>query len=252
MGARAMILRRLKAHIEKENWFAVAIDFAIVVFGVFIGLQVANWNETRGQQHKQQVYLQRLEADFVAIDQRLDEHFEVYAEMIAGADYLLTLLRLDEESFRVAEINRNQLTKALNALSGQRVPPPSSATYLEMRSEGQLSAMKNGALRDALASYDLVLDIMRDVSRMSVDTHIQQFHHVQQYYTARTVFDDTALSGIRQEVLNYDLGEMRRDPNVETAIKLLQTNALNSLSQRRLQRQRIENILALIETETTE
>ena len=42
-----MLLRLIKAHVEKENWFAVAIDFAIVVLGVFIGIQVANWNESR-------------------------------------------------------------------------------------------------------------------------------------------------------------------------------------------------------------
>ena len=45
-----MIFRRVKAHIEKENWFAVFIDFLIVVVGVFIGIQVANWNE--GQQNR--------------------------------------------------------------------------------------------------------------------------------------------------------------------------------------------------------
>lgn len=42
-----MIFRRIKAHIEKENWFAVFIDFLIVVIGVFIGIQVANWNDNR-------------------------------------------------------------------------------------------------------------------------------------------------------------------------------------------------------------
>ena len=42
-----MLFRRIKAHVEKENWFAVGVDFAIVVIGVFIGLQVANWNEAR-------------------------------------------------------------------------------------------------------------------------------------------------------------------------------------------------------------
>ncbi len=42
-----MILRRIKSHIEMENWFAVFIDFLIVVVGVFIGIQVADWNAER-------------------------------------------------------------------------------------------------------------------------------------------------------------------------------------------------------------
>jgi len=38
-----MIFRRIKAHIAKEGWFAVFIDFIIVVFGVFMGFQVTEW-----------------------------------------------------------------------------------------------------------------------------------------------------------------------------------------------------------------
>lgn len=42
-----MILRRIKFHVENENWFAVALDFFIVVVGVYIGVLLGNWNETR-------------------------------------------------------------------------------------------------------------------------------------------------------------------------------------------------------------
>jgi len=40
-----MILRRITEHVKDQNWFAVGIDFFIVVVGVFIGIQVSNWNE---------------------------------------------------------------------------------------------------------------------------------------------------------------------------------------------------------------
>ncbi len=42
-----MIFRRIKAHIAKEDWFAVFIDFIIVVVGVFLGIQIGNWNGIR-------------------------------------------------------------------------------------------------------------------------------------------------------------------------------------------------------------
>jgi hypothetical protein len=42
-----MLLRRITEHIRTQNWFAVGIDFLIVVVGVYIGIQVANWNVTR-------------------------------------------------------------------------------------------------------------------------------------------------------------------------------------------------------------
>ena len=33
-----MILRRIREHIVHHNWFAVAVDFVIVVLGVFVGV----------------------------------------------------------------------------------------------------------------------------------------------------------------------------------------------------------------------
>lgn len=34
-----MLLRRVMEHVRAQNWFAIAIDFVIVVVGVFVGLQ---------------------------------------------------------------------------------------------------------------------------------------------------------------------------------------------------------------------
>ena len=42
-----MILRRLTANLRAQNWTAIAIEFVIVVVGVFIGTQVSNWNQER-------------------------------------------------------------------------------------------------------------------------------------------------------------------------------------------------------------
>lgn len=42
-----MILRRITQHVKEQNWFAVWLDFLIVVLGVFLGIQIGNWNETR-------------------------------------------------------------------------------------------------------------------------------------------------------------------------------------------------------------
>lgn len=42
-----MILRRLTENLRVQNWTAIAIEFVIVVIGVFVGTQVANWNQER-------------------------------------------------------------------------------------------------------------------------------------------------------------------------------------------------------------
>ena len=55
-----MILRRLTEHVKAQNWFAVAVDFVIVVVGVFVGLQVSNWNAARADRDRGHAYLDRI------------------------------------------------------------------------------------------------------------------------------------------------------------------------------------------------
>ena len=42
-----MILRRITHHVKRQNWFAVCLDFCIVVVGILIAFQITNWNEAR-------------------------------------------------------------------------------------------------------------------------------------------------------------------------------------------------------------
>ncbi len=58
-----MLLRRVIEHVKAQNWTAVGLDFVIVVVGVFIGIQVANWNEARQDQERLQRIIAALKAD---------------------------------------------------------------------------------------------------------------------------------------------------------------------------------------------
>ena len=44
-----MLLRKVIKHVQDQSGAAIAIDFCIVVLGVFVGMQVNNWNERRRQ-----------------------------------------------------------------------------------------------------------------------------------------------------------------------------------------------------------
>ena len=60
-----MILRRVTEHVKAQNWFAVGVDFLIVVVGVFIGIQVANWNDERVQQERERLLLAELREEAI-------------------------------------------------------------------------------------------------------------------------------------------------------------------------------------------
>ncbi len=66
-----MILRRLTEHVKAQNRFAVAIDFVIVVAGVFVGIQVLNGNAARSDRSEEQKLLMRLYAETGVLSGRL-------------------------------------------------------------------------------------------------------------------------------------------------------------------------------------
>lgn len=62
-----MLLRRVITHVKAQNWTAVAIDFVIVVAGVFLGLQVQAWSERQGEREREAQIIADMLAD-LAID----------------------------------------------------------------------------------------------------------------------------------------------------------------------------------------
>ena len=58
-----MLLRRFTQHIKEQNWFAVGLDVLVVIVGIFLGMQVTEWNDAINDRDVEQVYLKRLMAD---------------------------------------------------------------------------------------------------------------------------------------------------------------------------------------------
>jgi hypothetical protein len=58
-----MLLRRLTKHIKEQNWFAVGVDFFIVVIGILIAFQITNWTAEQGRRQIEANYTERLHDD---------------------------------------------------------------------------------------------------------------------------------------------------------------------------------------------
>ena len=84
-----MILRRIIAHLRKQEWTAIGIDFLIVVVGVFVGLQAQAWNESRQDRVRERMYIERLERDFTAIEERTELANEKWLAVIEASRRLL-------------------------------------------------------------------------------------------------------------------------------------------------------------------
>ena len=160
-----MLLRRITEHVKAQNWLAVALDFAIVVVGVFIGFQLSIWNASMADARKELVYLERLDADFDVIRERLENGKEAYSRSVAGADSVLEAIRRHKAEAGSEVPDDDELLAGLLTIGSGLLPAGSAAAFNEMVSSGELDLLKSDALRNALFKYDQHAGIARDVWR---------------------------------------------------------------------------------------
>lgn len=67
-----MILRRVISHFRKQEWTAIGLDFVIVVIGVFMGIQLGNWNQALGDRARESAYLDQIVGDLNADFRKMD------------------------------------------------------------------------------------------------------------------------------------------------------------------------------------
>lgn len=143
------MLRRVIEHVKKQEWTAVAIDFVIVIVGVFIGIQAASWNEARADQSRARGYLERihtdLEADLANYKNRIHFWNAVSKYGRTGLAYA--------DSGRVDDRTQWKLLLAYFQASQVAEFWTRSTTYDELKSAGELNLIANLDLRNGLARY---------------------------------------------------------------------------------------------------
>ena len=113
-----MLLRRITKHVSDQNWFAVFIDFLIVVVGVFIGIQVANWNADLKDKSAYNAALERFK---VEVELNIDSLEELHQELnksiplvTRGLDYLRTCDQSeDAKKAIISAVNEMQFTRGV-------------------------------------------------------------------------------------------------------------------------------------------
>ncbi len=144
-----MLLRRITEHVKAQNWTAVALDFVIVVVGVFIGIQVANWNGDRLAQSRENAILAQLEEEFLEIQTAIDSQIGFRRQYIESLGALIEVLESKDDVADEAIVK----VGLENATTTGRWPPQSSA-YLQLMANGELATLSSEKLQKLLVRYD--------------------------------------------------------------------------------------------------
>jgi hypothetical protein len=146
-----MVIRRIREHVAAQNWFAVGIDLVIVVAGVFLGMQVINWNQARVENEQARDYRGRLisELDFNARQYTEQAHY--YRQVLANGTSALAAL--EDRSVPAADflVHAYQLSQMDEA-------PPKAYIYQEMAASGLVSRLGNEQVQDVASDYYLNID----------------------------------------------------------------------------------------------
>lgn len=196
-----MLLRRVMQHVKDQNWTAVAIDFVIVVVGVFIGIQVANWNDARRDSAAEAALLDRLHEEFTQLEPDLREWLKLAKTAAESTGIVIDALRSEappanETVFRFALARANWVASV----------PEISTTYKELVATGRLSELDDPKLRNTLTRYG---EIHARVERVNVSGTQVVFNPLQNYYRAVDWQTDPALWESEQAVVDYDWDRLR-------------------------------------------
>jgi len=229
-----MILRRLADNLREQNWTAISIEFVLLVVGVFLGIQVANWNAERESANDSAVFTERLKEDLRAEAWRYQFLIEYYRDVRdaaeAAADALSGKAPLSDEAFLIAAYRATQYKQGASR----------RATYDELISTGNIGLIKDRELLNlAVRAYSVVtIDVMvqegiespyRALFRMSLPNDTQRALGKQcgdryilpgDYRDFDKVIDFACETGLPEADISTAADALRADPETLRTLRL--------------------------------
>ena len=144
-----MILRRLTRALAEQNWFTVVLEVLIVVVGIFIGLQVDDWNEARKDRAREAEFLDRIDAELALDIDEFDRSIAL-AETRAG-DAELILASLADPTLPMRQ--PTDFVRAIVRAGFTYSAVISDHTFEEIKSAGELGIVRDVNLRASITRY---------------------------------------------------------------------------------------------------
>ena len=223
-----MILRRLAQAIQRQDWFVVFLELMIVVVGIYIGLQVDDWNRARQERALEQVYLERLLEDMTGTIADFNANLHWDKDRLTTQQLVLDSLRAgelapeDEASFETGI-----------AYAGLHNPIQRRwGTVEELKSTGNIALIRDLELRSAISLsesyYERSLYLIRNSAAqisqrrgvLAKHVDIQTFSYGKDDNISATVeFDFESLAANREFIGAFS--------DIQLASDILVTFALN-------------------------
>lgn len=238
-----MILRSVARALRRQDWATVIIEFIVVVAGIFVALQVDNWNQHRKDNISEQVFLGRLAAD---MQWNIENFLDLQTIFEGKARFIQFLREVPASQLMLDE--PGEFLRGLRHSGYVSLPSVRSATFTELQNSGQISLLRDVDLRSDLstfyAEYQLMQTILDepvgDYRRMVWETVPGDVTHKWQ------LNDDPDIEAIRDAVTR-----LQSDPRFEAAANAEIAYATDLVYWLRVRRGDAERILVAINESMT-
>jgi hypothetical protein len=228
------VIRRIFQNIRKQDWTAVVIELVVVTLGVFIGVQVSNWNGDLETDRKSALFTSRLKADLReeawGYEMQVGYYQQVLRNATTAEDALAGRAQLSDEALLVAVFRATQY----NAYIRRR------ATYDELTSTGEIGLIRDTALRE-LAMHTYTADVfneiidngrgsqLRTVFRKAIPRDVQTALNegcgdhlvaIGDYAGIDDVLDYPCAPALPAEAIARSVAIIRADPNFAATLRL--------------------------------
>jgi len=224
-----MILRRLAQNLKQQHWTAIGIELVIVVLGVFIGMQVSNWNEERRDHALAQQYLGRLREDFVLSIKGAEANIGYLDEQAQLASLMLDRLR----ECRLDESQRADFASGVYLLGRLEPQILTRGTIDELRSTGRIGIISSIKLRQALANIVQKQERSAQVFGFVLARRTAQLAYVDARSTFLVPQERSGTSHPGTDQVLFDFPALCHDPAYINAVSHLRQSAYVVIGQNR-------------------
>lgn len=166
-----MLLRRVTKYVIDQNWFAILINFLIVVVGVFIGIQVANWNELQQENVEFKYAVERLQDEMSANISTLNEMEKGLKPRLLNVRKSIDVLRSCEDSPE----NQAIISTGLNHIDGSIGIYINRNSLNEMTETPHLSAQLSKQMKQGLEKLKFTIGYLLVEANFSEDAPLRDF-----------------------------------------------------------------------------
>jgi len=248
-----MIFSRVMHHVKEQQWTAVFLDFVIVVVGVFIGIQVSNWNAANAAKARETELLIELRGEIETSIQVTNQKADAIEQVVAAArrslDFMASGEPCGDECWPV-------LVDFFHASQWQPIDV-NRTTYDEMRRQGLprsreiINAMEAYLSQNVSLSVTNIIPAYRSRVRQLIPLDAQAYYwkHCFQLNDGAETYVLDCPKGVADDVAARTVGKIADAPDI--APLLTEWAGLHTITPSDLhkQNQAAANAIAAIDAE---